>query len=167
MEQFILDRIERSKATKVLDLSNLGLTSLPELPVGLKWLGCQNNCLTRLPELPVGLGVLYCHNNQLKTLPELPVSLNTLYCHNNQLTTLPELPVGLKWLGCHNNQLLIDIVYTETPQTYSNRLTAFESRKRVTDRARTIHEELVSVVWHPSRVEKWLDLGGWELIDSL
>jgi hypothetical protein len=31
----------------------------------------------------------------------------------------------------------------------------------------TIKEELMAAAWHPDRVEKWLEIGGFELFDSL
>ena len=64
------ERIQNWKSG-TLDLSRLGLTELPDLPVGLT--------------------KLYCHNNQLTTLPEtLPASLTTLYCYSNNLPKRPK-----------------------------------------------------------------------------
>jgi len=40
------------------------------------------------------------------------------------------------------------------------------SRKRCQERARLIKEDLIAAVWHPRRVKKMLDEGGFELIDS-
>ncbi|EHJ4094816.1 hypothetical protein J1C05_004531 [Escherichia fergusonii] len=88
-----------------LNLDNLGLSSLPELPDSLTVLFARNNQLTTLPELPDSLTVLFASNNQLTTLPELPDSLTVLFASNNQLTTLQELPDSLKHLDVSNNQL--------------------------------------------------------------
>ena len=89
-----------------LNLADLGLTELPELPSRVRYLDCSNNQLTRLPsELPSGLRILLCSENQLRSLPELPSGLTTLSCYTNQLTSLPELPSGLTTLSCSNNQL--------------------------------------------------------------
>jgi len=74
-----------AKNTDEIDYSNKGLTSLPELPDGLKKLKCSGNKLTSLPNLPDTLELLYCYNNQLTSLPELPDTLEVLYCNNNQL----------------------------------------------------------------------------------
>jgi len=93
---------------KSLNIGNLNLTELPELPEGLERLYCTNNQLTKLPKLPKGLERLYCDNNQLTELPELPKGLKYLYCGNNKLTKLPEIPKGLRELYCHDNQLPYD-----------------------------------------------------------
>ena len=101
-----------------LDLSRLGLTSLPELPDTLTHLDCSYNQLTILPELPDTLTILECIYNQLTELPELPDTLTHLNCYNNQLTVLlwsqsdsvsskPELPDTLTHLYCRNNQLTV------------------------------------------------------------
>ncbi|HHN8624693.1 TPA: leucine-rich repeat domain-containing protein, partial [Escherichia fergusonii] len=88
-----------------LNLDNLGLSSLPELPDSLTVLFARNNQLTTLPELPDSLTVLFASNNQLTTLQELPDSLKHLDVSNNQLTTLPELPDSLTKLDVSNNKL--------------------------------------------------------------
>jgi hypothetical protein len=84
----LVDECIRTGSTK-LDLSNLNLTVLPELPDTLTRLYCENNQLTVLPELPDTLTYLKCENNQLTVLPELPDTLTYLSCRNNQLTVLP------------------------------------------------------------------------------
>jgi Leucine-rich repeat (LRR) protein len=98
-----------------LDLSNLGLTELPQLvsegtPSTLVSLGCSGNQLTELPQLPPTLKYLYCERNQLTELPQLPSTLVTLCCGHNQLTELPQLPPTLVHLYCMGSQL------TELPQ---------------------------------------------------
>ena len=88
-----------------LAFTDFGLTSLPELPAGLKRLDCRGNLLATLPALPTELQDLRCGGNQLTTLPELPASLTKLKCANNSLTNLPELPANLTELDCESNQL--------------------------------------------------------------
>lgn len=69
----IKDWIDAGDKTATLDLSKLGLVTLPELPEGLYSLICNNNNnLTTLPELPDTLILLYCNNNKLTSLPKLP-----------------------------------------------------------------------------------------------
>lgn len=124
-------RIDAWKAandpTKPLQLTGLGLISLPSLPDNLQILMCANNQLTRLPpELPNELLNLQCGNNRLTQLPELPDTLTSLSCGSNKLiqlppelpnklielecsennlTSFPELPDNLKKLLCYNNKL--------------------------------------------------------------
>jgi Leucine-rich repeat (LRR) protein len=85
-----------------LDLSSLGLETLPPLPDTVALLLCGNNRLTELPDLPSSLSELRCSDNQLTRLPAvLPSSLLILDCVNNKLTALPEkLPASLEVLVC-------------------------------------------------------------------
>ena len=180
--EIALERIANWKEGTILDLSNLGLTSLPTLPSTLTKLYCHNNQLTSLPTLPSTLTHLHCSFNQLTSLPTLPTTLIKLYCYNNQLTSLPTLVSTLIELLCYNNQLtslptlpttLIELHCNnnpfsfetprsdnETPHEYWNRLEVVQSRKRTIKRNRDIKEELMMVCWHPSKVQKMLDLYG-------
>lgn len=92
-----------------LDLSGLGLTSLPnKWPDSLQRLRVEYNELTNLPEsLPTSLQDLDASNNQLTSLPEnLPTSLQSLIVTDNQLSSLPEnLPDSLCDLKLQYNQL--------------------------------------------------------------
>lgn len=82
------------------------LTSLPQLPITLDTLICQNNPLNSLPLLPNSLQNLNCeYTHQLTSLPTLPSSLQYLKCSGNQLTSLPILPNSLVFLECNYNQL--------------------------------------------------------------
>jgi hypothetical protein len=103
-EKRIANWIQLNDSSRELNLSYLGLTTLPKIPSNCRTLSCYNNQLTVLPELP-NCQTLYCPNNQLTVLPELP-NCQTLYCHYNQLTVLPELP-NCWVLGCDNNQLTV------------------------------------------------------------
>jgi hypothetical protein len=91
------------------------ITSLPELPDGLKVLRCASNELTSLPELPNGLIWLSCGLNQLTSLPELPDALGILMCNQNNLTSLPLLPQNLSVITFFGNPL----------ECVSNHLTQF------------------------------------------
>ena len=95
---------EQTLITK-LNLSDKGLTSLPELPDSLKELSCSKNNLTTLPELPDSLEKLDCWNNNLTSLPELPDSLKELYCSENNLP-YNNLDEYKEWVI--NNKKLID-----------------------------------------------------------
>ncbi|APD13375.1 hypothetical protein RO07_25265 [Pandoraea pulmonicola] len=88
-----------------LDLSDLELSSLPELPAGLITLDARYNQLTDLPPLPEGIRSLGATRNQLTQLPPLPRSLIELDAVHNRLTHLPELPADLVSLDAANNRL--------------------------------------------------------------
>lgn len=97
---------ELPEGLRELEVSgNLQLTSLPSLPQGLQKLWAYNNWLTSLPTLPPGLGDLAVSNNQLTSLPEMPPALRELRVAGNNLTSLPALPSGLQKLWAYNNRL--------------------------------------------------------------
>ncbi len=92
----------------MLDLSNLGLTSLPEnLPPHLIEFNCSRNMLTALPEvMPKGLRVLECMENFLILLPKVqPPKLMVLKCYENYIIWLPELSTNLRVIDCSENFL--------------------------------------------------------------
>ncbi|EDX8393927.1 type III secretion system effector E3 ubiquitin transferase SspH1 [Salmonella enterica subsp. enterica serovar Javiana] len=97
---------ELPEGLRELEVSgNLQLTSLPSLPQGLQKLWAYNNWLASLPTLPPGLGDLAVSNNQLTSLPEMPPVLRELRVSGNNLTSLPALPSGLQKLWAYNNRL--------------------------------------------------------------
>ncbi|EFB2194543.1 hypothetical protein ACY4UG_004491 [Escherichia coli] len=92
----------------MLDLSNLGLTSLPEnLPPHLIEFNCSRNVLTALPEvMPKRLRVLECMENFLILLPKVqPPKLMVLKCDENYIIWLPELSANLRVIDCSENLL--------------------------------------------------------------
>jgi Leucine-rich repeat (LRR) protein len=117
--EIALERIASWKEGTYLNLSDLGLTSLPSLPSSLTILYCNNNQLTSLPSIPSSLTILYCNNNQLTSLPSLPSSLRSLSCNNNQLTSLPSLPSFLIELYCENNPFSLETPRFKNESTYS------------------------------------------------
>lgn len=102
------NRENLGQSTK-LDLSNLGLSSLPEpLPSWICDLDVSANKLDKLPQkLPNSLQKLNVSENRLVDLPQkLPDSLQKLVAFANNLISLPEkLPESLTYLAVSNNQL--------------------------------------------------------------
>lgn len=92
----------------MLNLSNLGLTSLPEnLPPHLIEFYCSKNVLTALPKvMPKWLLVLDCTDNVLILLPKVqPSKLMVLKCYENCIIWLPELSTNLRVINCSENFL--------------------------------------------------------------
>lgn len=92
----------------MLNLSNLGLTSLPEnLPPHLIEFYCSKNVLTALPKvMPKWLLVLDCTDNVLILLPKVqPSKLMVLNCYDNCIIWLPELSTNLRVINCSANFL--------------------------------------------------------------
>ncbi|ECG1910431.1 E3 ubiquitin--protein ligase [Salmonella enterica subsp. enterica] len=119
---------ELPEGLRELEVSgNLQLTSLPSLPQGLQKLWAYNNWLASLPTLPPGLGYLAVSNNQLTSLPEMPPALRELRVSGNNLTSLPALPSGLQKLWAYNNRLTSLPALPSGLQklwAYNNRLTS-------------------------------------------
>jgi hypothetical protein len=114
---------------------------------------------------------LYCCNTPLTTLPELPSGLVELYCHNTQISTLPELPDRLEDLNCNNTPLILQRGANESISDYNARWNEWreleKSNKRCQERSRIIHEELCATAWKPERVQKWIEIGGLDMLDAL
>lgn len=126
VELEVLGRIEKSKETKVLDLSGLGLKEVPlevqEVPE-LRFLDLSYNKITFLPrELFQAscLEVLHLEFNQLTPIPSeigQLTKLNKLYIHRNHITSLPP-EIGnltnLTYLDVGSNNL------TTIPEEFEN-----------------------------------------------
>ena len=123
----VKDCIKRE--SRYLDLSNLGLKSLPpRLPAYVNSLHLANNQLEELPpavlaqqniielnissnqltqmdEIPNSIIFLDISNNNLTNLPTLPEELRILYMENNQLTEIPSLPETLESINFSYNRV--------------------------------------------------------------
>ena len=95
----ILQWLNKGNVDDVLNLSELGMHSLPPLPGNLKCLKADKNHLTQIPEnhLPVTLEALDVHCNQLTSLPDsLPIAqLKLLNAAKNKLNALPFAALNL------------------------------------------------------------------------
>ncbi|EMX1426785.1 hypothetical protein AAGH31_004428 [Escherichia coli] len=105
VKAYIYNRACNRASALELELANLMLTSLPELPAGLEKLDVSGNQLCSLPVLPTGLEELDVRRNWLDSLPVLPAGLKHLYVCKNQLCSLPVLPASLEKLDVSRNQL--------------------------------------------------------------
>ncbi|EON2369360.1 T3SS effector E3 ubiquitin-protein ligase IpaH1.4, partial [Shigella flexneri] len=90
-----------------LNLSELDLKTLPDLPPQITTLEIRKNQLTHLPDLPPMLKVIHAQFNQLESLPALPETLEELNAGDNKIKELPFLPENLTHLRVHNNRLHI------------------------------------------------------------
>ena len=127
--------------------------------------------ITSLPTLPSSIRELKCSYTQLTTLPTLPSGLTHLYCSHTPLTTLPDLPSGLKYLNCSHTPLILQRGANESIRDYNARWNEWRelemSKKRCQERSRVIHEELCASAWRPARVQKWIEIGGLDILDTL
>jgi Leucine-rich repeat (LRR) protein len=75
--QRVNEWIDNNNPSKVLNLTNLNMEALPELPSNLEYLNCSNNFILTITRLPESLKILECKNNPLYNITEL-VSLSKL-----------------------------------------------------------------------------------------
>lgn len=153
-----------------LDCSSTQITCLPELPPELQTLDCSDTPLTTLHDLPSELTALFCFKTKLTSLPTLPSTLQILICSETQLTVLPEFPTDLTYLYCEKTPLIIKRKENEHILDYKLRWREWReeiaSRERSQQRCRNIKEALMMEMWHPRRVEKLIEMGGFELLES-
>lgn len=100
--------VDRNRPNRPLDLANLGLTSLPQLPSGVQEVYAFSNRIARLDVLlPDSIEVLHLAKNALTELPApLPSGLRKLHLRFNQLSRLPDpLPETLDTLDVGDNEL--------------------------------------------------------------
>ena len=182
VKAYIYNRACNRASALELELANLMLTSLPELPAGLKHLNVggnnlfmstglelptgleeldvRRNGLDSLPILPAGLKHLYLCKNHLCSLPVLPASLEKLDVSRNRLCSLPVLPGYMRTLNVSNNQLIhlpVLPVRLKVLDVSNNQLTSLPDRL-------PSELEMLNVCWNnltskpslpPSRPNAW------------
>jgi hypothetical protein len=172
------------KYIKKLLCSYSTIQELPELPEGLESLIVNDTYLKILPELPKSLKLLSCAfmRNKIKW-PTLPEGLEHLRCDTHpwkyefDISDIEWTPDILPLLPKSLNLLVCDIYRKEgeTMEAYIERIREWQeqsqeqsrSKQRTQERCRIIKEDLMKTVWHPRRVEKWLEAGGFELLEAL
>ena len=83
------------------------VTSVSNLPVGLKKFTCNRNLLIVLENLPITLEELDVNNNYIEELKlDYLKKLRILRCESNRLTELANLPESLHEIHIDNNPLL-------------------------------------------------------------
>lgn len=113
-----------------------------------------------------------CYNNpNLASLPELPSGLQRYWCSNTQILYISDLPPELQEVGIIDTPPLLEKQDRENDGKFILRCRAWKEEQaaaaRAKERSSAIHEELVAAVWAPHRVEKWLETGGFEMIEAL
>lgn len=103
-QQIIKEWILKNNPQLPLDLGEINLEELPEIPINCEILHCANCYLKKLPTI-LYVKELQCYKNQIENLPELPNCVK-LICSENKLKKLPELP-KCEVLYCHHNELTV------------------------------------------------------------
>ena len=83
------------------------VTSVSNLPEGIKKFTCNLNLLIELENLPVSIEELDINNNYIDVIEvDYLKNLQVLHCSSNRITKLDKLPASLQTLKCENNSIL-------------------------------------------------------------
>ena len=102
-----MERPHDYESLTTLDISNKKLKELPSWVSEckkLEILDCSRNNISSLDNLPPGLKELDCSCNQITSLDNLQLRLKVLYCCGNQITSLDYLPPELIQFRCDNEE---------------------------------------------------------------
>ena len=161
-----------------LDVSRLQITSLPDLPDTLVRLKCSHTPIRRLPDLPSSLATLECeHTPFLTDTLELPDTLVILYCDYKNISSLQTFPTYLRYSYVYQvpPYLLQCCIRIRMKKNYTGRsyevwsassLNELSSIKRTLGRCHRIRMELIRAAWHPRRVMKGIEAGGWHVVEN-
>jgi len=95
-----------NRKTGIVDLSGLGLRSLPDLPSSIEYLNINDNEISYLEGLPENLRIIHANNNNINSIGYFPPRLECIELCKNKLTHLPHLPNSIKRLIVEDNQLV-------------------------------------------------------------
>ena len=83
------------------------VTSVTNLPEGLKKFTCNHNLLFELENLPKSIEEINVNNNYIEVLElDYLKNLQVLHCSSNRIPKLEKLPTSLKELKCENSTIL-------------------------------------------------------------
>ena len=85
-----------------IQLKNLNITSLPQLPDSTVTLMVTDTQINQISTFPTNLIELHLAGQSLSEIGSLPEGLHTLTIYNTQVTTLPPLPSSLQRLSIVN-----------------------------------------------------------------
>lgn len=119
----------------MLECSEAGLRSLPELPSTLEELYVPLNNIESLPPLPPNLRILHVNCNYLTELPDIR-QLETLSCAGNSLSWLPEIG-DLSVLHSYANDNMPEVFHHDG-DIYPDTISRMNSASRVLDKFRDV-----------------------------
>lgn len=104
-------------ALRDLTLTNLNISSLPQLPPYLTTLSITRCGLKSMAEIPRHVIALRLDYNELTTLPDLPYTLRALKARGNALRSLSKVPNAIGYIDVSNNMLEnIEALILSTPR---------------------------------------------------
>ena len=173
-----IDNLPNTLKKLYINYNNITSIDKNDLPPNLEYLDCADNQIMSISSLPPNLKHLDCAVNKLKELPKLPRNLKELYCSYNKIKNIPTFPESLINIGfLKNNIILPEYLSSELKQfsyldydyinekatEFTKLITIIRHKKRML----TIRQELISKVFHPSRVEKWVEFYGTDYDDYI
>jgi hypothetical protein len=103
MERIIKKWVKGGNEDEYLELHDLDLINIPEMPRNVKYLSVWGNeSLESLDNLPPNLIELRCPTNKIKSLGNLPKTLIKLNCSETLIENLDGIPDGLEFLYCND-----------------------------------------------------------------
>ena len=137
-----------------LDLNGSGIVEIPQqLPVTLTHLCLRSSCVTLPHVFPEGLLTLHVDNQQ--PLPYLPDSLMRLY-YDPFEGQFEENQYGDEMF---EESIELEQKHYQRIQEANQMFEWPRSKVRTLARTKLFKEELMMTVWHPNRVQKWLEAG--------
>lgn len=135
----ISDWIDKGSLVRTLDLTRLGLTEIPELPINIQRIWLQDNKIKNIymlppqltflnlssnelefidTDLPETLTYLLVQRNKLQCLPYLPDSLEIINMSYNNINTLSNIPRNLDRLYCWDNPVQLELIESDNMWMY-------------------------------------------------
>jgi hypothetical protein len=173
---------------ELLRIRNLPLKTLPIIPSTVRWLSYDRMNLKGLTlDLPSSLTGIALYDLSDAVIPTLPKFLQSFTCWKWNVGDMefPLFPDTIKYVTLRTNEPLSEsLPWTRAHKSgeayyynLSDRNPAFTkawntyvtdvSKKRILERTKRLKEEIMMKAYHPSRVEKWLDIGGFDLLEMM
>jgi hypothetical protein len=132
------------------------------------------------PEMPWQWQNVSCNPNItwdiVQANPDKPWNSSWLSCNPNITWDIIQAHPEIPWdwtLISSNPTITWDIIEQNPDKPWfwyfvsSNPMTSYIQKKRIQERCKSIKEDLMKVAWHPDRIQKWLEKGGFELLEQI
>lgn len=97
--QEAIEKVNNWTSGSILDLSNLHLAKLPNLPAGVEHLDITGNFITKIHSLPNSIKELHCDFNSISYIENLPKNLVHFSCNFNAIGNDSNLNFAMRKLN--------------------------------------------------------------------
>jgi hypothetical protein len=104
----ISDWISKKNTDEILNLSYLGLESVPPIPDGVHVLDISYNKLMSLPDIPGSVYTLLCNSNYIRKVECIPAHICHINISNNLLAYKPYRISIFTTIICRGNPFIFD-----------------------------------------------------------